>query len=115
MLNTLASYILAIPQALAQEVTTGKTGSDAVTLKNPLGEGTTLIILIERLTRWGFTFAVAIVPIIVIIGAFQMLTSAGNPEKFAKGQKTVLYAIIGLVIMAAATGMVSLVRSLLLK
>jgi hypothetical protein len=113
MLHTLASYALSIPQAFAQEVITIKGGTDAVTLPNPLGEGTTLIGLIEKITRWGFTFAIAVVPIIVVVGAFQMLTAAGNPEKFAKGQKTVLYAVIGLVIMAAATGIVSLVESLL--
>ncbi len=113
MIHILLSYLFEVPVALAQGAQPDATPDQAVSLPNPLGAGSTITSVIENILKWGFRFALAVVPIIVIIGAFQMLTSSGNPEKFAQGQKTILYAVIGLVVMAAATGIVSLVKTLL--
>jgi len=40
--------------------------------------------------------------IIIIIGGYLMVTSAGNPEQFKKGQKTLLYGAIGFILVFAA-------------
>ena len=40
--------------------------------------------------------------IMLILGGFKYLTSAGNPENAAAAQKTITYAIIGIVIVALA-------------
>ena len=40
--------------------------------------------------------------IIIIIGGYLMVTSAGNPEQFEKGKKTLLYGAIGFILVFAA-------------
>jgi len=40
--------------------------------------------------------------IMLLIGGFKYLTSAGNPENAASAQKTITYAIIGIVLIALA-------------
>jgi hypothetical protein len=50
----------------------------------------------------------------LIIGGFLFLTSAGNQEQAEKGKKTLLYAIIGLIIVVLATVIVKVVINLLI-
>jgi hypothetical protein len=40
--------------------------------------------------------------IIIIIGGYFMVTSAGNPAQFEKGKKTLLYGAIGFILVFAA-------------
>jgi hypothetical protein len=47
--------------------------------------------------------------IMVMVGAVQMVSSAGDPKRFATGRETVLYATVGLVIAIAAYAIVNLV------
>ena len=49
--------------------------------------------------------------IYVIVGGFNYVTSAGNAEKVATANKTIAYAIIGIVIVALAFAMKSFVLS----
>ena len=50
--------------------------------------------------------------LMVLVGAFQMMTAAGNPEKFSQGRKTILYAAIGLFVLIIAGGITSIIQSL---
>jgi len=53
---------------------------------------------------------VAIAAIAMIVyGGFQFITSNGNPDQASKAQRTLLNAIIGLVIALAATSLIQLV------
>jgi len=45
----------------------------------------------------GFVGLVAV--LILIYGGFNMITAAGDPEKFGKGRQMIIYAIIGIVII----------------
>lgn len=84
-----------------------------VKLYNPLGEGQTLVKLLDRFFI-GLTWVGAFVaPIFIIYGAFQMLTSAGNAEKFEGGKKTILYTVIGFIIILAARGIVDIIKTAL--
>lgn len=63
----------------------------------------------------GFLFWDIVSPlcaIMVLVGAFQMITSSGNPEKFSQGRKTILYAAIGFVVALIAGGITSFIKSL---
>lgn len=53
--------------------------------------------------------AAFIAVIYIIIGGFSYVTSAGNPEKVATANKTIAYAIIGVVIIALAFALKSFV------
>lgn len=48
--------------------------------------------------------------IMLVIGGFKYLTSAGNPESAAGAQKTITYAIAGIVIVAMAFWILVLVQ-----
>ena len=51
--------------------------------------------------------------ILVIVGGFQMMTAAGDPEKFSKGKKTLLYAAIGFAVLLFATSVPPLIKNIL--
>ncbi|MEK7616402.1 MAG: pilin [Patescibacteria group bacterium] len=55
----------------------------------------------------------ALAPLMVVIGGFQIMTAGGNPEQVTKGRKTVMYALIGIVVVLLAEGLVSLIKDIL--
>jgi hypothetical protein len=46
------------------------------------------------------SFAGIVLFILLIVGGFKYLTSGGNPESVASAQKTLTYAILGIVLIA---------------
>ena len=115
-LSRIGSFLLMlitpVLYARADSNSTNPTIKD-ITLINPLGEKATIIGILDNIFTKALEIVLVIVPIIVIIGAFQMMFATGDPEKFKKGQKTILYAVIGLIIVAMARGIVAIVKSLL--
>lgn len=101
-MNSMETFFTAIARA-----------QDNIILENPLGQGTTFIDLLNNIFTKMLVFVGAIVTVMILIGAFQMMFASGNPEKFAKGQKTILYAVIGFIIALIAKGIVAIVQSLL--
>jgi hypothetical protein len=64
----------------------------------------------------GFLFTDIAIPlsvIMVLVGAFQFMTGGGDPEKISKARKTILYAAIGFAIAIIATGVTSIIHSIL--
>ena len=57
--------------------------------------------------------AAPIVAIMVVIGAVQIMTAGGNGEKITQGRKTILYAVIGFVVILLSTSVVPVLQSLL--
>ena len=53
-----------------------------------------------------FGVLAAIAVIVIILGAISFITSEGNPENISKSKKTVIYALIGLVIALSAEAIV---------
>ena len=53
--------------------------------------------------------------IFVVVGGVQYLTSGGDAAKVEKGKKTILYALIGLIICALAFAIVQFVINSVLK
>lgn len=84
-----------------------------VQLDNPLGPNATIPSVLKNIFNQVTILLAFVVPIIIIVGAFQMMLSAGNPEKFAAGQKTIVYAIIGFVIVLMANGILAIVQRIL--
>jgi hypothetical protein len=55
--------------------------------------------------------AVPLSVIMVLVGAFQLITSAGDPEKVSQGRKTILYAAVGLAVALVAGSVVTIIKS----
>jgi cytochrome bd-type quinol oxidase subunit 2 len=68
----------------------------------PTDTGTNVTALIKKIINILSVLIGAIAVIMVIIGGFRYITSAGNPEQAKGARNTILYAIIGLVIVALA-------------
>lgn len=86
--------------------------ADTITLTDPLGGSETFTSVATAVA--GFLFwdvAAPLSVIMVLVGAFQLITSSGDPEKVSKGRKTILYAAVGLLIALLAGGVVSIIRS----
>ncbi len=51
----------------------------------------------------------------IIIGGFQYITSAGNPENVSKAKNTILYAIIGIIVTLLSYAIVKFIIDALTK
>lgn len=57
-----------------------------------------------------FTALLIVVAIFFVAAGYQLVTAAGDPQKFEKARQSVIYGIIGLVIALAARGIVRLIK-----
>lgn len=70
--------------------------------------------VIPFVIRYAIRLAVALAVIAVIIAGYQMLTAYGDTEKRQKAQKTLTWAIVGLILAIMAFGIVSALTSITL-
>lgn len=69
--------------------------------------------LLSGVAGFLLTIAVPIATIMIIVGAFQILTSGGNPEKVITGKKTIVYAAVGIAIIALFRVLMAILAQLL--
>ena len=101
--------LLAARLALAQT----STASSSITLTNPLTSPDLSVVLNNFL---GFLFTDIVLPlavIMVLVGAVQFMTSAGDPEKVSRAKNTLIYAAIGVVVAGLATSATSIIKSII--
>lgn len=70
--------------------------------------------LIGNIERLALSLAGGVAIIFILIGAFWYLTAFGNEEKAQKGKTTLMWAIIGLVVIILAQVIISEVKNLLI-
>lgn len=68
--------------------------------------------IIPFLISWAINLAVALSVVAIILGGYMYLTSYGDSEKKDKAVRTLVYAVIGLVIAMTAYGVVAIVTSI---
>ena len=85
----------------------------------PLGEGPQgigeILKIITRIADWIFAIFIAISVIFILWGAFDFVTSEGNPEKISSAKKRLLYAAIGIALALLANGVDDILRSILIR
>jgi hypothetical protein len=54
---------------------------------------------IVKVINFVLTFLALIAVVFVIVGGFRILAAGGNEENVTKGRKTIIYAIIGLIVI----------------
>ncbi|MEK7542842.1 MAG: pilin [Patescibacteria group bacterium] len=84
----------------------------SVELPNPLGT-TSISDLLKKIIDWIIELGAPVAVIMVVFGAFKMLFSGGDPEKFASGRKTILYTVMGYGIIFLAWSIASLIENIL--
>lgn len=86
--------------------------TQVIELPNPL-KATNFAELINRLTNWLLVIGAPILVLMIIIGAFQIMTGAGNPENITKGRHTITWAIIGYALLLISSGITLIIKQLL--
>ena len=75
-------------------------------LINPLGSTSTVWQVLEAISGFLMWVGAPIAVIMILWGAFQMITAAGNPEKIETGKRTIWWAIIGLIVILLSSGII---------
>ena len=71
-----------------------------------------LLDTIYTVTDWVFYIVLAIVIILIIWGAYMIMTAAGAPEKITSGRNFIIWACIGLIIGLLARSIPSIARAI---
>lgn len=82
-------------------------------VKNPLGACGKVECVVDIITDALFWISIPAATIMILYGAFLMLTSAGNTEKVEKGRDTIFWAVAGFVIVILGRGLVLFIEDLL--
>jgi hypothetical protein len=69
--------------------------------------------LVNNIISFLLTLALVFVPIIIIIGAYFIMTAGGDPGKVAKGKNIIIYSLIALVIILLAKSLVAIIKEIL--
>lgn len=83
--------------------------------KTGIAGSSSLSGLMLKIIQLLLTFAGVIGVLILVVGGFWYLTSAGNDEQAEKGKKAIMNAIIGLVVVMLAYAIVTVISSTLIS
>jgi len=81
-------------------------------LNDPL-QGKTIEKLIGDVIDWMIKVSAPILVIMIIWGAFLILTAGDNENKVTQGKKTIRYAVIGFAIILMARGLIEVIKQFL--
>lgn len=84
----------------------------AIEIQNPLTRGS-IPELIDAIVGFLFWLGMVLVPLFILVGAFYILTSGGSQNRLAKGKKIIFYAIIGLLLILLARGIIGMINVIL--
>ncbi|HVN26586.1 MAG TPA: pilin [Candidatus Paceibacterota bacterium] len=87
--------------------------AQSITLPNPIGTTSWADVAGKIVNVIFVDIAIPLCTIMALVGGFQLMTSAGEPEKASRGRKTLLYAALGFGVVLCATGIASLLQNLL--
>ncbi len=81
-------------------------------ITNPL-KAKTISALIQEIANFFLTMTAGVATLVILYGAFQLLTSGGQEEKRTQGRNTIVYAMIGVLVVLMSVGLVELVANIL--
>jgi hypothetical protein len=85
---------------------------DSQTFNNPLGGVSSLDQLFLEIVNVLLIIAVPIIVFFIIFAGFTYVTAQGNPEKIKLASQSLLYGIIGGVIILGSSAIMVIIRSL---
>jgi len=83
-----------------------------VVIENPLN-ASNFEEIVNNIINFLFTLAIALVPLMILIGAFYIMTAGGDTNRVTTGKNIILYALIGFVIILLAKGIVGVIEQIL--
>ncbi|MFH1841308.1 MAG: TrbC/VirB2 family protein [Candidatus Nealsonbacteria bacterium] len=85
---------------------------NAAEIENPL-KAKEFEEILNTIINFIFAIGLAVTPVIFIIAGFLFVTSGGNPNRLDTAKKMILYAVIGLLVILLAKGLVAVLKSIL--
>ncbi len=82
-------------------------------IKPPTGIPTDVCVLINNVTDYIILISIPIAGLMILYGAFLILTAAESPKRFESGKKAIYYTIFGLSIVILAKGLVVIITKLI--
>lgn len=86
--------------------------SKTISIPNPL-KTRTFSELIDRIVNWLLIIGAPILALFIIIGAFQIMTSGGSPDKITTGRKTITYAVVGYALLLLSKSATLIINGIL--
>ena len=86
-------------------------GGSYTCLRNPLGNTTSIPVLVGRIVNAGLGIVGSIAFLMFIFGGFKWLTSAGNEQKVKEGTEVMKWSLVGLVVVLGSVALVRFVLS----
>lgn len=99
---------VSIVSAQAGDITPG----GPIKLPNPFGDKD-IIDLIDIIIGFLVTISIPITVIMVLVGSFLMMSAGGNAEQFRKGNKAIMYALIGFALVLVSRGIITVVKEVI--
>lgn len=107
-----ATAVVLVSSLMFSRLALADAAIQTIKLTDPLGGSESFTSVATAVAAFLFwDIAAPLATIMILVGAFQLITSSGDPEKVSKGKKTILYAAVGLVIALLAGGVVSIIQS----
>ncbi len=75
-------------------------------IKPPIGRDATVQSVLDNATNFLFRISFPIATLMLIIGAFYLVTASGNENYVKKGKDILLYTVVGLFVIVLARGVV---------
>ena len=69
--------------------------------------------MLIKVLRWLWPISIVVAVLMVLIGAYYFVFSAGDPAKAATGRKVIVYALVGLAIVGGAIGIWNVIKLIL--
>ena len=69
--------------------------------------------LIGAINKFIFVLAVAVAPVMFVIGGFMIVTAGGNPNQVTKAKNLMIYTAIGLAIVLLAQAIIGVLKSVI--
>lgn len=86
--------------------------ADIIKLENPI-KATTTEELINNILQFIWEIALVATPVMIVIGAFIITTSAGNPEQVKTGKNTIVWALAGFALILLSKGLFALIQEII--
>jgi len=117
--NDAADYQCCVTKGIFTPIGTSPGGTYA-----PLGQSQTIKLtdvlglktfeaLINKIIDWLLIIGAPILTLMIIVGSFQVMTAAGNPEKIVRAKKTILYSIVGYGLLFISKGIILIIEEFL--
>ncbi len=87
-------------------------GTYATSIDNPI-TATSFVGLFVSITNWLAGIVASLAMLMVVIGGMQYIFSGGNEEKVKAANKTIIYALIGLIVVGGSYGLLRVVLEIL--